>query len=150
ERLLCDAGVVPVLEAGGRIVDAGSKRRLVSSALKRALFSRDGGCRFPGCDHRLVDAHHIEHWARGGETVMENLLLLCRRHHVAVHEGAFSVEGEVCGELVFRDAGGKVIEAAPALPVVEEEAAADAWSLVAMDGSPVQYDYVFDVLASGA
>src|SRR5690606_23615238 len=121
ERLLCDAGVVPVLEAEGRIVDAGRKRRVVSSALKRALVSRDGGCRFPGCDHRLVDAHHIDHWARGGETVQANLLLLCRRHHVAAHEGAFTVEGEACGELVFRDAGGKVIEAAPALPVVAEE-----------------------------
>src|SRR5690606_34197851 len=61
-RLLCDAGVVPVLEAGGRIIDAGRKSRVVSSALKRALVSRDGGCRYPGCDHRLVDAHHIEHW----------------------------------------------------------------------------------------
>src|SRR5690606_13215087 len=146
ERLLCDAGIVPVLEAGGRIIDAGRKRRVVSSALKRALVSRDGGCRFPGCDHRLVDAHHIDHWARGGETVKENLLLLCRRHHVAAHEGAFSVEGEVCGGLVFRDAGGEVIEAAPALPVAEE-AEADAWSLVATDGSPVQYDYVFHVLS---
>ena len=68
---------------------------------------------------------------------------------MAAHEGAFSVEGEVCGGLVFRDAGGEVIEAAPALPVVEE-GPADAWSLVATDGSPVQYDYVFDVLASGA
>ena len=69
---------------------------------------------------------------------------------MAVHEGAFSVEREACGGLVFRDAGGKVIEAAPALPVAEEEPA-DAWSLVASDGSPVQWDYVFDVLAaSGA
>jgi hypothetical protein len=76
KRLLCDAGVVPMLESGGRIIDAGRKSRLVSSALKRALVSRDGGCRFPGCDHRLVDAHHIEHWVHGGETVQENLLLL--------------------------------------------------------------------------
>jgi hypothetical protein len=92
KRLLCDAGVVPVLEAGGRIIDAGRKSRVVPAALKRALVSRDGGCRFPGCDHRLVDAHHLEHWVNGGETVKENLLSLCRRHHVAAHEGAFVIE----------------------------------------------------------
>jgi hypothetical protein len=146
-RLLCDAGVVPVLEAGGRIIDAGRKRRVVSSALKRALVSRDSGCSFPGCDHRLVDAHHLEHWVNGGETVKENLLLLCRVHHGAAHEGAFTIEGDPCGVLVFRDRGGKVIEAAPALPAAAGVAPADAWSLVATDGSPVQYDYVFDVLA---
>jgi hypothetical protein len=50
-----------MLEAGGRIIDAGRKSRVVPAALKRALVSRDGGCRFPGCDHRLVDAHHVEH-----------------------------------------------------------------------------------------
>jgi hypothetical protein len=148
KRLLCDAGVVPMLEAGGRIIDAGRKSRVVSSALKRALVSRDGGCRFPGCDHRLVDAHHIEHWVHGGETVQENLLLLCRRHHVAAHAGAFAIEGEAFGVLVFRDASGEVIDAAPPLPAPGPGEPAEPWSLVATDGSPVQYDYVFDVLAS--
>jgi hypothetical protein len=148
KRLLCDAGVVPMLEAGGRVIDAGRKSRVVSSALKRALVSRDGGCRFPGCDHRLVDAHHLDHWVHGGETVQENLLLLCRRHHVAAHEGAFSIEGDPCDALVFRDAGGQVIEAAPPLPAPGPSEPAEAWGLVAIDGSPVQYDYVFDVLAS--
>jgi hypothetical protein len=138
--------VVPVLEAGGRIIDAGRKSRVVSSALKRALVSRDGGCRFPGCDHRLVDAHHLEHWAHGGETVQENLLLLCRRHHVAAHEGAFVIEGDACGVVVFRDADGQVIEAAPALPEPGPGELADPWSLVASDGGPVQLDYVIDAV----
>jgi hypothetical protein len=137
-----------MLEAGGRIIDAGRKSRLVSSALKRALVSRDGGCRFPGCDHRLVDAHHIEHWVHGGETVKENLLLLCRRHHVAAHEGAFTIDGDPCDVLVFRDASGQVIDPAPPLPIPPAPEPVEPWSLVATDGSPVQYDYVFDVLAS--
>jgi hypothetical protein len=150
KRLLCDAGVVPVLEAGGRIIDAGRKARVVSAALKRALVSRDGGCRFPGCDHRLVDAHHVEHWVNGGETVQENLLLLCRRHHVAAHEGAFVIEGEACGVLVFRDADGQVIEAAPALPQQGPSELADPWSLVATDGGPVQFEYVVEAVLGAA
>jgi hypothetical protein len=147
-RLLCDAGVVPMLESGGRIIDAGRKSRIIPAALKRALVSRDGGCRFPGCDHRLVDAHHIDHWVNGGETVQENLLLLCRRHHVAAHEGAFTIDGEPTGILVFRDARGQLIDPAPPLPPPPASEPAEPWSLVATDGSPVQYDYVFDVLAS--
>ena len=54
---------------------------------------RDGGCRFPGCTAtRFVDAHHIVHWADGGETKLENLILMCRRHHRLVHEGGFGLE----------------------------------------------------------
>jgi hypothetical protein len=83
----------------------------------------------------------------GGETVQENLLLLCRRHHVAAHEGALVIEGDACGVLVFRDAGGQVIEAAPALPATGASELADPWSLVASDGSPVQYEYVIDLVA---
>jgi hypothetical protein len=150
KRLLCDAGVVPMLEAGGRIIDAGRKSRVVPAALKRALVSRDGGCRFPGCDHRLVDAHHVEHWVDGGETVKENLLLLCRRHHVAAHEGAFVIEGEACGVLVFRGVDGQVIEAAPALPEPGPGEVADAWGLVATDGSPMQLEYVVDAILGAA
>jgi hypothetical protein len=60
--------------------------------MRRALDHRDGGCRFPGCGNRFCDAHHIKHWADGGETRLENLVLLCRRHHRAVHEEGFGVE----------------------------------------------------------
>jgi predicted restriction endonuclease len=61
---------------------------VISGALRKALVVRDRGCRFPGCDRPpdWTDAHHIQHWADGGETRMENLLLLCRRHHRMVHE----------------------------------------------------------------
>ena len=59
---------------------------------------RDGGCRFPGCGLRFCDAHHIKHWADGGETRLDNLVLLCRRHHRAVHEEGFGVEMVEDGE----------------------------------------------------
>ncbi|MEN8237632.1 MAG: HNH endonuclease signature motif containing protein [Actinomycetota bacterium] len=56
--------------------------RLSNSAIRRALEHRDGGCTWAGCD-----AHHIIHWANGGETALHNLILICRRHHTATHNG---------------------------------------------------------------
>ena len=65
----------------------------ISPAIRRALRTRDAGCRFPGCTHqRYVDAHHIEHWADGGETKLSNLVTLCRLHHRLVHEGQIRIE----------------------------------------------------------
>ncbi len=71
----------------------GRKTRKVPKPLRRALTVRDRCCRFPGCGNtRFLDAHHIEHWAAGGETSLENLLLLCRRHHRFVHEGGYTID----------------------------------------------------------
>ncbi|WP_198165655.1 HNH endonuclease signature motif containing protein, partial [Rhodococcus sp. ADH] len=52
-----------------------------------ALIARDRGCAFPGCScvPAWTDAHHIRHWANGGPTVMNNLVLLCRSHHRLMH-----------------------------------------------------------------
>jgi hypothetical protein len=120
-RLLCDAGVVPILEdRQGKPLDVGRKTRTIPPALRRALVGRDGGCRFPGCHHRRwVDAHHIRHWARGGETSLTNTLLLCTLHHTLVHEGGFVVE-RVGEEVQFRDPHGRVVPPAgvAALPFV--------------------------------
>jgi hypothetical protein len=86
-RLSCDATVVPLfLDAQGRIADAGHARRVVNPALRRALDARDKGCRFPGCDLRYTEAHHVRHWADGGETSLSNCVLLCRHHHRLLHE----------------------------------------------------------------
>lgn len=92
-RLCCDGSVIPILEsAAGEILSVGRKTRTVPPALRRALQRRDGGCRFPGCDQRhWVDAHHILHRAHGGESKLDNLVLLCRRHHTAVHEEGYSI-----------------------------------------------------------
>jgi len=92
-RLACDAGIVEMHHGpDGDILDVGRKRRTVPPAIRRALEHRDGGCRFPGCGCRFTDAHHITHWADGGETKLDNLILLCRRHHRALHEEGFRVE----------------------------------------------------------
>ena len=92
-RLCCDAGIVPVADGpDGEPLSVGRRTRSIPPAVRRALASRDRGCRFPGCPatHRL-HGHHIRHWADGGETSLDNLILLCPTHHRLVHEGGFDV-----------------------------------------------------------
>jgi hypothetical protein len=92
-RLACDASVVTITEQEGAPLDLGRKTRTISWALRRALKARDRGCRYPGCENRrFLDAHHIHHWANGGATTLDNLLLLCRRHHRALHEGEYTID----------------------------------------------------------
>ncbi|MGH7927426.1 MAG: HNH endonuclease signature motif containing protein, partial [Candidatus Binatia bacterium] len=78
--------------------------------IKRALWARDRGCRFPGCGRtRFVDAHHIEHWSAGGETSLDNLMLLCTRHHTLVHEGGFGIEKDYRDRWFFRRPDGRAV-----------------------------------------
>ena len=112
-RLSCDASVVALVERDGKPLSVGRKTRSIPPSVARALRARDGGCRFPGCDRdRFVDAHHVEHWAHGGETSLENLVQLCRHHHRLVHEGGFSIESRR-GDLVFRRPDGSPVPACP-------------------------------------
>lgn len=102
-RLACDASVVR----------NGRKTRTIPPALRRALRSRDRGCRFPGCENRrFLDAHHVHHWARGGPTTLGNLVLLCRHHHRLVHESGWHVDRR----MRFYDASGRPFPAVPDLP----------------------------------
>ena len=97
-RLSCDASVVVMREApDGSVLDVGRKTRTVPTPIRRASAARDARCRFPGCTARRCDAHHITHWADGGPTSLDNLMLLCRRHHTLVHEGGFAVERDALG-----------------------------------------------------
>ena len=76
-RLCCDAGIVPVVDGpNGEPLSVGRRTRSIPPAVRRALASRDRGCRFPGCPatHRL-HGHHVRHWADGGETSLDNLIL---------------------------------------------------------------------------
>jgi hypothetical protein len=103
--------------ADGGVLDVGRRTRAISPGLRRALEHRDGGCRFPGCGRKLCDAHHVEPWAAGGATSLANTLLLCRRHHRAVHEEGFSMELASDGEARFYRPDGRPLQEAPALPV---------------------------------
>ncbi len=109
-RLGCDAALVAIIERDGKPLSVGRRTRAIPPALRRALRSRDQGCRFPGCTHsRYLHAHHIEHWARGGATEIDNLLELCSHHHRLVHEGGFTVTGRAGGEPEFRAPDGRLI-----------------------------------------
>ena len=111
-RLSCDASVVALIENDdGEPLNVGRKTRTISAPLRRVLNARDKGCRFPGCANtRYIDAHHIEHWANGGETKPSNLVSLCRFHHRAVHEGGIRIERLDDGALRFVKPNGAAID----------------------------------------
>lgn len=117
-RLGCDAEVVARIERDGLPVSVGRSRRTVPRALRRLLEARDGHtCCFPGCESRRhLQAHHRQHWAHGGETSLENLVLLCYQHHRVVHEGGYTVEGDAEGGIRFRNRHGIVWPLAPPRP----------------------------------
>jgi hypothetical protein len=77
---------------GGAVLALGRRRRRPSSAIRRAARERDHGrCRFPGCESRRVDLHHIQHWVNGGRTDLENLISLCPYHHKVVHDRGYLI-----------------------------------------------------------
>jgi hypothetical protein len=93
KRLCCDSDAIVIVEnENEEPLSVGRKTRTVPTAIKRALWARDKSCAFPGCHRkRFVDAHHIHHWSAGGETSLDNLMLLCSRHHRLVHEGGYRI-----------------------------------------------------------
>ena len=116
-RIACDAGLV-VLYHGldGAVLNVGRKTRTVPTALRRALEGRDRNqCQFPGCSSSNCDAHHVEHWADGGETRLANLVSLCRFHHRAVHEIGFQVVADAAGQFLFLRPDGEPLPAVPPL-----------------------------------
>ena len=125
-RLVCDASIV-TLEEGedGELLNIGRRSRSIPPAIRRALAHRDQGCRFPGClNHRYVDAHHIRHWADGGETRLDNLVLLCRHHHGLLHEGGFTLERRDDGKLLFFRPDGELLPEVPKPPLRPRDIAA--------------------------
>jgi 5-methylcytosine-specific restriction endonuclease McrA len=113
-RLACDASRVVMRHDGeGRVVEVGARTRTIPPALRRALQHRDRGCRFPACDVRVGQGHHVRHWAQGGPTSLSNLALLCRRHHRAVHEEGYQLERLPDGALQFRRPNGWLLPDVP-------------------------------------
>jgi len=106
-RISCDAARICVRHAAdGSVLDVGRRTRTIPPALRRALEARDRGCRFPGCGLRFCDAHHVRHWADGGETSLGNTVLLCRHHHRLVHEGGWRILWDRDGRPTFVDPRG--------------------------------------------
>jgi hypothetical protein len=121
-RVACDAALIPTLtDSTGSTLDVGRRTRAISPALRRALWVRDRGCRFPGCTHtRFLHGHHIQHWIHGGRTALDNLVLLCSRHHGLVHEGGFRIVMAEDGTPAFEAPGRKQMVPAPAVKEVED------------------------------
>src|SRR4051794_16429450 len=93
-RLGCDSPLYRVLlDPSGTVLDVGHAKRLATPAQRKALAVRDGGCVVPGCGKpaEWCEAHHVIGWAAGGRTDLDNLVLLCGRHHTAVHAGVWRV-----------------------------------------------------------
>ena len=93
-RLACDAEILPaVLNGHSEVLDVGRTRRLVTPAQWTALVVRDRHCTFPACTRPPVmcHAHHLTHWADGGDTSLDNLALLCGRHHRVIHHTPWQI-----------------------------------------------------------
>jgi hypothetical protein len=138
-------------------LSVGRKRRSIPVSIKRALLKRDTTCRFPGCCNRIfVEGHHIQHWANGGETSLQNLVGLCDHHHRFVHEYGYRVELDEKQQPKFFDSRERVVTEAverpkpPRLgmrslvdkrPDVSAEANEPGW-----DGDPMNYEWIIDDL----
>jgi Domain of unknown function (DUF222)/HNH endonuclease len=120
QRLACDANITRVVMGpDSAVLDVGRTHRLPSVSTRRALRARDGGCAWPGCDREAAwtAAHHLVHWANGGATELENLVLLCHRHHRLVHESGWTLA---------RGENGAMVAVAPVPDVAPRARAPDA------------------------
>jgi hypothetical protein len=158
QRLLCDGRVRTLLVKDERVLDVGRSHRLVTSKQYRALSRRHGGCcAHPGCPNTAkLHAHHVIPWLVGGPTNLDNLILLCERHHVALHDGDYRIRKLGKGAFRFETPDGVDLEhpiaAVPPsdLPSIETEhsdldpkAATTKW-----DGQRMQRDYAISVIAT--
>jgi hypothetical protein len=121
QRIACDASVV-VMRHGphGSVLDVGRKRRTAPPPIRRALAARDRHCQFPGCTARPCDAHHLQPWALGGRTSLNGLILLCRRHHTAVHEGGLAIQRGRDGTVTVVWPDGRRLDSTPPLRTLVE------------------------------
>jgi 5-methylcytosine-specific restriction endonuclease McrA len=121
-RLACDASrVIMRHDHDGRVVEVGARTRTIPPALRRVLHYRDKNCQFPGCGVRVAEGHHVRHWANGGPTTLANLVLLCRRHHRAVHEEGYRVSRGADDILEFRRPDGSLLPDVPPASAVPED-----------------------------
>jgi hypothetical protein len=156
-RLACDAARVEMRHGpDGSVLDVGRRTRTIPPAIRRALATRDRHCRFPGCTARHADAHHVQHWADGGDTRLDNLLLLCRRHHRLVHEEGWHVGLRDDASVRFVRPDGRPLPLVPPNPridgdrarplrPVEELLAADGIAIGAWTATPAWLGERLDV-----
>ena len=126
DRALCDVGSVEVtVDSCGNPLDVGKEQRLFTARQKIALAVRDGGCLWPGgrVPASYCEAHHSEHWAEGGRTDTESGVLLCRFHHMLLHNAGWRIRRERRGPFVLHRPPGM-----PGEPVVLGSKSAVRWA----------------------
>lgn len=151
-RLACDGGIVLEVNeradaAGrpvGRTLEVGRRVRRPSAAQMRALWSRDGGCRYPGCRRRRhLHAHHVLFWSDGGPTELSNLVLICGKHHRLLHEGEYTLDLTADGAVTVRAPDGTPISEQPPPPGTLTGAravATDAGATITPDNLEARWD----------
>lgn len=94
ERFACSAGAVPVIVEGASTIDVGATYRFHTTRQRQAIAERDRSCVWTGCDHppSWCEVHHAQPFSEGGPTTVANGVLLCRFHHMNVHDNGWRVE----------------------------------------------------------
>ncbi len=108
-RLACEGSVTLLrVDHNGNPLEMGRARRLATRRQKKAMLARDGGCVFPACDRTAdwCESHHLDHWVLGGKTNVDRMVLLCRRHHMLVHEGGWRLVQED-GQILAQPSAGR-------------------------------------------
>jgi len=119
QMLSCTAALSWMRHGRGAVLALGRRRRKPNAAIRRAARERDNcRCRFPGCQSRRVDLHHIQHWINGGRTDLANLVSLCPYHHKLVHDRGYLIAAPPGGggTFVFFHPDGTRLPACPPLP----------------------------------
>ncbi|MCU1581770.1 MAG: endonuclease [Microbacteriaceae bacterium] len=95
QRIACTSGIIPIhFDTSGQVLDVGREQRLFTRRQRIGLAARDGGCRWPECPRppAWTEAHHVDHWQRDhGETTLDNGILLCRHHHLLLHDNHWEI-----------------------------------------------------------
>lgn len=103
-RLACHAQILPlVLDSRGQPLFLGRSRRLFSPGQRVAMGVRDKECRTQGCTIPAAwcEAHHLRGWSRGGDTDIDDGVLLCSWHHHRAHDPAYSTARLPTGDVRF-------------------------------------------------
>jgi hypothetical protein len=120
DMILCTATLSWMLhDHDGTLLDVGRRRRKPTAALRRAARERDHGrCRHPGCESRRVDLHHIRHWINGGKTCLDNIISLCKAHHMLIHQRDYLIAPAPGGTFTFYRPDGTLLPTSPAPPPI--------------------------------
>lgn len=116
----CDTGSIQcTLDPGGNPLDLGRETRLFTARQRIALGIRDGGCGWHGCDRpaSYCEAHHIDQYAHGGKTDVDRGILLCRFHHLTLHNNGWWISRDRTGPFLLHspDPGTPPVELQPRL-----------------------------------